>query len=167
MYVPPLLHQVFEQMDIAPTGWWEVAAVCFEEAYSRFSCYRATGQPFSVGSLHFSSLFYTGWGRALGRKLLREDLLPQTPCHLCECRFGAVSTLWRVVGIRSNKHFFLQRNKNNNKKKKKNSCIEWKISEGCLLKFCCQKSWCSQLSLFFPPPPSPWVIVVFSHYLTV
>lgn len=82
-------------------------------------------------SLHFSSL-YTGCGRASGRKLLWEDpassLRPPTTCvnaYLVLCPPCGDLLAYHHTSI-------FQRNKNNNNKKE-NSCIEWKISEGCSL----------------------------------
>lgn len=71
-----------------------------KEVYSRFHATKLLGKhSLSALSPLFKSL-HRIW-ESIGQEAHWGGpcLLPQTPYHLCECIFGAVSTLWRFVGI--------------------------------------------------------------------
>lgn len=69
----------------------------------RISCYRATGQALCLGTRPTFQVFTQDAGELVGQEAPRSGprLLPQTPYYSCECIFGAVSTSWRFVGMRS------------------------------------------------------------------
>lgn len=89
-----------------------------KEVYSRFNATKLLGKhSLSALSPLFKSL-HRMW-ESIGQEAPRGGprLLPQTPYHLCECIFGAVSTLWRFVGIRSYKHFSKKQKQQQQKRK--------------------------------------------------
>lgn len=117
-------------MGYSTNSWLLSCCALSKEVYGRCNATKLLGEhSLSALSPLFKSLH--GMWESIMQEAPRGGpcLLPQTPYHLCECIFGAVSTLWRFVGIRSYKHVFFSPKKQK-QQQQKNSCIEWKNSEG-------------------------------------
>lgn len=149
-----------------------VSCCClFEEVFCRFHATELLGEhSLSALSLHFSSLLHRmldsiGAGSSSGSD--PASSLLRTPCHSCECIFGAASTLWRFCWHMIIRAFFKEtknNNNDNNKKKGKKSCIEWKMTEGVFTKFAVRSP--GVASWFFRPPPLPGLLL-FSYSITL
>lgn len=118
-------------------------------------------------SLHFSSL-YTGCGRASGRKLLAEDpsssLRPPATCvnaYLVLC-----PPCGDLLAYDHTSSFFFKETKTTTTTTKEKSCIEWKISEGSLVKFAVRSPGVASFYSFIYIPFLPGLLL-FSNSITL
>lgn len=136
-----------------------------KEVYSRFSCYRATGQAFFVGTLSTFQVFTQDVGEhragsSSGRTLPPlSDPLPLMWMHIW-CWVHLVEICWHTI-IQA----FFKETKTTTTKKK-NSCIERKMSEGCFARFAIRSPGVASfffLSFFFFLPG----LLLFSYSITL